>query len=167
MFHYLHGYVLRQDLFQLAGTLPPGMRRHLCYLRTRRGNVRLRLVECQAQLAHEFLMDLLAGHTKPLFVRKAQLLQKPFILAFQFLVFCTGNRYCFRVSCLCFPLFHISNYTTNLSENPVFSSSFPFYASRSPVTGRFALGCSTLSPSMSHRYCCAVIRFASVPFRGH
>lgn len=37
----------------------------------------------------------------------------------------------------------------------------------SPDTGLCAFGCSTLSPSISHRYCCAVSCRASSPFLGH
>ena len=81
--HYLDRHVLRKDFFQLAGTLRPGVRRHSRGLPAGRRYVRLRLVEGQAQLAHEFLMDLLAGRPEPPLLRKPQLLQQPLILAFQ------------------------------------------------------------------------------------
>ena len=36
-----------------------------------------------------------------------------------------------------------------------------------PVISLCAFGCSILSPSISHRYCCGVIALASLSFRGH
>ena len=37
----------------------------------------------------------------------------------------------------------------------------------SPFTGRWAFGCSALSPSMSHRYCCALSFCTSAQLLGH
>ena len=53
------------------------------------------------------------------------------------------------------------------TNNANFQNILCAYMVVNPVTGRWALGWSMLSPSISHRYCCGVSSRASSPVLGH
>ena len=53
------------------------------------------------------------------------------------------------------------------TNNANFQNILLDYMVVNPVTGRWALGWSMLSPSISHRYCCGVSSRASSPVLGH
>ena len=119
-----------------------------------------------------------AGCSKPLLPGQADRLCQQFYLLFKgrnpcflplkLFIFCAGNRHhFFATGCLFLVISHgpiIPYYTRKVQYFQQFA---PIYFILRPSTGRCAFGCSTLSPSMSHRYCCALSCCTSAPFLGH